>query len=75
MVCSATGHRLGEVAGALAGLCDAMTTHGAGVQAFGQDAEGADEQGPQGGADETGADAQDGELLGYVRQVDFVHGM
>lgn len=52
-----------------------MTTHGTGVQAFSQDAEGADEQGPQGGADEASADAQDGELMGYVRQVDFVHGM
>ena len=36
-----------------------------------EDAEGADEQGPQGGANETGADAQDGELLGYVAQVNL----
>jgi hypothetical protein len=52
-----------------------MAAHGSGVKAFGQDAEGADKQGPQGGADEAGADAEDGELLGDVAQVDFVHGM
>jgi hypothetical protein len=48
-----------------------MQAHGACVQAFGQDAEGADEQGPQGGADEAGANAEDGELTGYVSKVDF----
>lgn len=67
MVCSG----MAESAGTRSG--DAMTAHCTLVQAFGQDAEGADKQGPQGGADEARADAENGELLGYVGQVDFVH--
>lgn len=50
---------------------DALAAHGAGVQAVGQHVHGADEQMPQGGADEAAADAEDGELLGYVAEVDF----
>lgn len=53
------------------GMGDALTAGCAGVQAVGQHVHGADQQMPQGGADEACADAEDGELLGYVAEVDF----
>ena len=69
MVCS------GIAEGSCTRLGDALTAGCAGVQAVGQHVHGADKQMPQGGAREACANAEDGELLGYVAEVDFVHGM
>lgn len=55
------------------GMGDALTAGCAGVQAVGQHVHGADQQMPQGGTDEACADAEDGELLGYVAQINGRH--
>ena len=65
MVCS------GIAEGSGTRLGDALTACCAGVQAVGQHVQGADQQMPQRGTDEACADAEDGELLGYVAEVDF----
>ena len=67
MVCS------GIADGSCTRLGDAFTAGCAGVQAVGQHVHGADQQMPQGGARETCADAEDGELLGYVAQINDRH--
>ncbi len=56
---------------ASAGGFDALTLGHASVQAEGQNVHGANEQLPEGGAYEAAADADDGQPLGHVDQVDF----
>lgn len=60
-----------------AGACgvDALATRCAGVQAVGQDVQGANQQLPEGRAYEAAGDGQEGQTLRHMGEVDFVHGM
>lgn len=55
------------------GMGDALAAGCAGMQAVGQHVHGANQQMPQGGACEACADAEDGELLSYMAQINGRH--
>lgn len=67
MVCS------GIAEGSCTRLGDAFTAGCAGVKAVGQHVHGTDQQMPQRGTDEACADAEDGELLSYMAQINGRH--